>query len=55
MLASLAGSYLGDSSLGASFSTAGNGSGGPIQGSQSSGGGGGGGGMGSMMGMMGML
>lgn len=52
MVASLAGSYLGDSSLGNSFSTSGNGSGGPIQGASSgSGGGSGGGGMLAGMGM----
>ena len=48
---SLAGSFLGDSSLGSAFSTSGNGAAGPIQGNQSSGGsGGGGGGLASLFG-----
>lgn len=56
MLSSLAGSFLGDSSLGSSLSTSGNGGSGPIGGSYGGGGGvGGGGGGGGLMGGLGLL
>jgi len=53
MVASLAGSYLGDPSLGQAFSTSSNGASGPIGGSYGGGSGGGGGaGIGTLMGMI---